>query len=127
MTKQEEDKGGHALHMPMMSQKTVEGGMGIYKRGSNQLSSCVGRLIHAENKEYFDSILDELMKAVYSKESILDSLRKFSQNWDDFERYILNDTAGICGKVTNSPDEQNHASIVANAGRALYKDPAFEI
>ncbi len=32
-TKQEEDKGACAWHVPMTSQRTKEGGTGIYKRG----------------------------------------------------------------------------------------------
>ncbi len=32
-TKQEKDKGACAWHVLMMSQRTKEGGMGIYKRG----------------------------------------------------------------------------------------------
>ncbi len=33
MTKQEQGKGVHALHVHMTSQQTVEGGTGIYKGG----------------------------------------------------------------------------------------------
>ncbi len=32
-TKQEKDKGARAWHMLMISQRTKEGGLGIYKRG----------------------------------------------------------------------------------------------
>ncbi len=67
------------------------------------------------------------MEKVWGNESILENSRHISENWDNFARYILNDTEGTCGKVSNNRAKQNHASQVAYAGGMLYKDPAFEI
>lgn len=53
-------------------------------------------------KKCFKSILDELMKTFWGKESILDNLRDISENWGNFARFILNNTEGTCGKVATS-------------------------
>ncbi len=77
---------------------------------SNELSYKVNWSFHAEIKEQFNSILDELMKTFQKKETIFDNLMDISGNHDKFARYILNDTEGTCGKNSNNPSKQNHAS-----------------
>ncbi len=58
---------------------------------------------------------------------MLDNLRTISHQCNHFAKYILDDTVATCGKVSNNPAEQNHASVVAFAGGTLYEDPSFEI
>ncbi len=56
-----------------------------------------------------DQILD------CGKESILDNLQ------------IVKKSEETCGRVSNNPAEQNHASDVSFVGETLYEDSAFEI
>ncbi len=94
---------------------------------TGQLSSDVRGLLYAQSQEEFDSLLDDLMKTFQGKETMLENLRSISQQRNHFAKYVLDDTLGTCGKVSNNPAEQNHASVVAVAGGTLYEDPAFEI
>ncbi len=67
------------------------------------------------------------MKMCDGKEANLDNLRTISHNRNHYARYVLDDTVGTCGKMSNNPAEQNHVSVVAFAGGTLYEDLAFEI
>jgi hypothetical protein len=40
---------------------------------------------------------------------------------------MTHDTPGTLGKISNNPAEQNHSSIVAHLGGALYEEPGSEI
>ncbi len=58
MTKQEEDEGAHAWHMHVMSQRTMEGGLGIYI-GVNTFFKTIkprdhvgGDIVFPQNKVY---------------------------------------------------------------------------
>ncbi len=48
-------------------------------------------------------------------------------NRDHFAYYIVKNSNGMCGKVSNNPTEQNCASVVSFVGETIYVDPAFQI
>jgi len=84
-------------------------------------------MLYAESEFEYNRIYESVLQDYRGKESILDHLREIAANREHFAYYIVKNSEGTCGKVSNNPAEQNHASVVSFVGDTLYKDPAYEI
>ncbi len=94
---------------------------------TESLSSQVCEMLYAESEFEYNRVYESLLQDYRGKESILDHLREIAANSEHFAYYIVKNLEGTCGKVSNNPAEQNHASVVSFVGDTLYKDPAYEI
>jgi len=94
---------------------------------TESLSSQVHEMLYAESEFEFNRVFESVLQDYRGKESILDHLREIAANREHFAYYIVKNLEGTCGKVSNNPAEQNHASVVSFVGDTLYKDPAYEI
>ncbi len=54
------------------------------------------------------------------KNAVMNKVKEIFSFQKNDARYFLNQTLCTCGKESNNPAEQNHWSVVAHIGCALY-------
>ena len=91
------------------------------------LSTEMNCMLYSDTKEGFDNALSNIETVYAGNSNILNKVRKIAENKGCYAKYLLNTYGGTCGKTSNNPAEQNHSSIIAHLGGALYEDPSYEI
>ena len=97
------------------------------KAWTETLSTLMNNMLYANSKEEFDTALSTIEETYTGNSNILNKVHKIAEKKQCYAKYMLLTYEGTCGKTSNNPAEQNHSSIIAHLGGALYEDPAFEI
>ena len=92
-----------------------------------QLSGGLSAMLYANSKEAFDAAVDSLNQIYAGNSNVLNKIHKIAGEKEHYAKYLLATYPGTCGKTSNNPAEQNHSSIVAHLGGALYEEPASKI
>lgn len=91
------------------------------------LSSSLSDMLNANSQEEFDTVLSKIEETYAGRSDILNKVHLIAEKKDHYAKFVLDTMEGTCGKRSNNPAEQNHASIVAHLGGALYESPTREI
>lgn len=91
------------------------------------LSSGLSSMMYANSEEAFEQALSNLQVSYAGNANVLNNVNKIAGEREHYAKYILDTYPGTCGKISNNPAEQNHSSIVAHLGGAMYEEPSVEI
>ena len=93
----------------------------------DNLSAGMLAMLYAGSSLAFDEALEGLEQSYAGNSNVLNKIHKIVANKEHYAKNLLESYPGTCGKTSNNPAEQNHSSIVAHLGGALYEEPASEI
>ena len=94
---------------------------------SGNLSNGMSSLLQANSEHDFELAVSNLEVTYRGNTNVLNTIHKWAALKKHYAKYILDDTLGTCGKISNNPAEQNHSSIISHLGGALYEEPGSEI
>ena len=81
------------------------------------------KMLYSVSEHDHKSAVDDIHNMYRGQTSILNAVDDIALSQLHYIKYILDQTEGTLGKVSNNPAEQNHASIVYWVGEKLYQEP----
>lgn len=91
------------------------------------LTTNLEGMLNADSLEAFEKHYSNLKTLFAGKVTIMDKIDAIAGNRHLYAKYVIKSCEGTLGRVGSAPAEQNHSSIVAHLGGAIYEDPAVEI